>query len=93
MAQEGGSVGVAAPVQRASLRNRQRADEAHVGHPAASRVYPEWARRRGFTSEVHIYPHPPMVWEPFYNREYSVTDLDDVSAAYRLIMEVVLEEF
>lgn len=34
-----------------------------------------------------------MVWEPFYNREYSVTDLDDVSAAYRLIMEVVLEEF
>ena len=50
-------------------------------------------RRRGFTLEVHIYPHPPMVWEPFYNREYSVTDLDDVSAAYRLIMEVVLEEF
>ena len=29
-----------------------------------------------------------MVWEPFYNREYSVTDLDDVSGAYRLIMEV-----
>lgn len=32
-----------------------------------------------------------MVWEPFYNREYSVTDLDDVSAAYRLIMEVVVQ--
>ena len=38
--------------------------------------------------EEHIYPHPPMVWEPFYNREYSVTDLDDIADAYHLMVKV-----
>ena len=38
--------------------------------------------------EVHIYPHPPMVWEPFYNREYSVTDMGAIATAYHIIVQV-----
>ena len=29
-----------------------------------------------------------MVWEPFYNREYSVTDFNDINRAYSLIRKV-----
>lgn len=29
-----------------------------------------------------------MVWEPFYNREYSVTDFNDINRAYNLIRKV-----
>ena len=29
-----------------------------------------------------------MIWEPFYNREYSVTDLDDIAEAYHLMVKV-----
>ena len=38
--------------------------------------------------ETHIYPHPPMVWEPFFNREYGITDFNVVSKAYDIIREV-----
>ena len=31
-----------------------------------------------------------MVWEPFFNREYSITDFDVVSKAYDIIREVVV---
>ena len=31
-----------------------------------------------------------MVWEPFFNREYSITDFDVVSKAYDIMREVVV---
>ena len=38
--------------------------------------------------EKHIFLHPPMVWEPFFNREYGITDFNVVSKAYDIIREV-----
>ena len=38
--------------------------------------------------EKHIFLHPPMVWEPFFNREYDNTDFDVVSKGYDIIREV-----
>ena len=38
--------------------------------------------------EVHIFPHPPMVWEPDYDFNWNIIDKNDIDKAYHLLIQV-----
>lgn len=81
---------MASSIQPATLWLIERSSEEDVGCVIATSVFTEWEIGRLLNARGSYLSTSSMIWEPFYNREYSVTDLDAVSTAYHLILEVLI---